>query len=258
MQRMRTLWSSSCLILVACGLVACGPSTAKPDAGPDTSCGLDCAAQARFGLLENRCFEYSSDPLNKQDPPALGAWVRPVFTLEGGVKVMPVEYRQSGQIRMIDRFGIVNGELLLMRREFSGSGQSVTYRTGEVIAGVKWLAQDTGVGENFSTATSAFVVNQAGVGETTATSYRVTTAAASTSELRTPLSTFPSGLKVLPGETPDHGSDTRRVFVPDVGFVVIASSFTLIPGTSLPLAVQRIRDPGTPDGGAEDCSLGSP
>lgn len=239
--------------------LACGekPNTMQ-DAGPDTTCGLDCVAQNRYGLVVNRCFEYSSDPLNKQDPPALGMWVKPVFTLEGGVKVLPVEYRQNGQIKMIDSFAFVNGDLTLMRREFSGTGQSVTYKTSDVITGVKWLSTASGAGETYTTSTSAFVVNQSGNGTTTPTTYRMTTADATSSELRTPLQTYTTGLKLLAGETPDHGSDPRRVYVPDVGFTVIASTFTLAPGSPLPFHVQRIRDIGTPDGGNEDCSLGAP
>lgn len=244
---------------MAClALVACGPkTTTQQDAGPDTSCGLDCAAQQKYGLIIDRCFEYSSDPLAPQDPPALGLWVRPVFTIEGGVRVLPVEYRQNGQIKMIDNFGIKDGSLYLMRREFSGTGQSVTYKTGMDITGVQWLTQGSGAGETYTTNTDAFVANQSG-GLSTPTTYRMTTADASSSELRTPLTTYTSGLKLLVGETPDHGSDPRRVYVPDVGFVVLASSFSLVPGTTTPLSVQKIRDIGSPDGGSEGCSLGVP
>ncbi|MCC6334569.1 MAG: hypothetical protein IT380_11350 [Myxococcales bacterium] len=248
--------------LLALGLslfvLACGPKpTTMQDAGPDTSCGLDCVAQARYGLIVERCFEYSSDPLNAQDPPTLGAWVRPVFTLEGGVKVIPVEYRQNGQIRMIDSFSIVDGNLRLMRREFAGTGQSVTYKTGMDITGVQWLTQGSSAGETYTSSTDAFIANQSST-MTVPTTYRMTTAAASASELRTPLETYTSGLKLLVGETPDHGSDPRRVYVPDVGFVVLASSFSLVPGTTVAVSLQKIRDIGSPDGGSDACSLGRP
>lgn len=247
------------LLVLGLPLVACGPKmNTMQDAGPDTSCGLDCVAQRRYGLLINRCFEYSSDPLTKQDPPALGLWVKPVFPLEGGVKVLPVEYRINGQIKMIDNFGIVDGDLVLMRREFSGTGQSVTYKKNDVITGVKWLSTASGSGETYTTSTSAFVVNQAGNGMTSPTTYIMTTADATSSELRTPMQTFTTGMKLLVSETPDHGSDPRRVYVPDVGFTVVSSTFTLAPGSALPFHVQRIRDIGTPDGGNEDCSLGAP
>lgn len=248
----------SLLSLITAVLVACGPSTpSHQDAGPDTSCGLDCAAQNRYGLIVDRCFEYSESTSTPQDPPALGLWVRPVFTLEGGVQVLPVEYRVNGQIKMIDSFMIKDTALFLARREFSGTGQSVTYKTGMDITGVQWLAMESGAGETYTTDTEAFVANQSG-GVSTATTYRMTTAAASSSELKTVLNTYTSGLKLLVGETPDHGSDPRRVFVPDVGFVVIASSFSLVPGTTVPLSLQKIRDIGSPDGGSEGCSLGVP
>lgn len=247
-----------CLLVLVAGLMACGgkPLT-KVDAGIDTSCGIDCAAQTTYGLLVNRCFEYSSDSVTAHDPPALGAWVKPVRTLEGGVTVLPVEYRIGGQLRMTDNFSIINGELYLMRREFNGAG-SITYKTGSAITGVKWLVPTAGPGENYSTDVDGFVVGTSGSGVTTPTNYRMTTAAGAASELRTPFATFAEGLKLLPGETPDHGADTRRIFVAGVGFVVISSALSFTPGQSLPYIVQRIRDPGTPDGGAADCSLGSP
>lgn len=246
------------LSLIASVLAACGPRpTTTPDAGPDTSCGLDCAAQNRYGLIVDRCFEYSDSNTTPADPPALGAWVRPVFTLEGGLKVLPVEYRVNGQIKMIDSFTIRGGALYLVRREFSGTGQSVTYKTGMDITGVQWLQMESGAGETYTTETDAFVANPSG-GVSTPTTYRMSTAAASASELKTVLTTYTSGLKLLVGETPDHGSDPRRVFVPDVGFVLIASSFSLRPGTAASYHLQKIRDIGSPDGGSEGCSVGAP
>src|SRR4051794_124877 len=84
---------------------ACGPAKPTPDAGPDTSCGLDCASQEIFGLIKNRCFEYSDDPLNKQTPPALGVWVKPdLFKLEGGIDTIEVDYRKGGQTVQLDYF----------------------------------------------------------------------------------------------------------------------------------------------------------
>jgi hypothetical protein len=251
---MRTLRLVPVLLLAACG----GP-TSKPDAGPDTSCGLDCAAQARFGLIVNRCFEYSSETLNTQDPPALGAWVKDVFTLEGGIKVLPVEYRQNGQIRMIDSFGIVDGQLRLMRREFSNTSQSVTYRDdANTIVGARWFPLDVGAGQTYEDTPQAFVVGGSGVGTTEATSFKVTTVAGTTSQLRTPLEPYADGMQLIFSETPNHGSDSQRVFVPDVGFILIASDFSLTQGSPTPLRLQRIRDIGTPDAGTADCSLGAP
>ena len=245
------------VIVTACGQVSKGGT----DAGPDTSCGLDCAAQATYGLVVNRCFEYSDDASKKTDPPAMGAQVLPVFTLDNKLKVLPVEYRQGGQLKMRDSFAIQNGELLLIRREFTQSNQSVTYRDSMLQAsGVKWLQTHSAAGETSTTMVKALVVNAAGAMSSTDSSYRVTTAAPSASELRTPLNAYIDGVKLLFSENPtDNGSDSRRVFVPQVGFVLIASPFSLSPGApTTPLMLQRIRDIGSPDAGAGDCSLGAP
>ena len=250
MRRMRFL-SVSCL---AVGLMtACGPARPKPDAGPDTSCGIDCVAQENYGLIINRCFEYSTDPLSKQTPPSLGIWVREVFELEGGVPTIPVEYRVGGQTLQTDYFAIKNGDLLLMRR-IAGSG-SVTYRTDTTITGVKWLTLGTAAGENFSTETTAFLSRD---NSSTATSYRITTDLPTGGEKKTPLATYDTAIKILFGESPDHGSDPRRIFVPGTGFTVIASPFNLAGGSPTPHVLQRIRDLGTADAGTEACSLGVP
>lgn len=242
--------------------VGCGSSSmGSHDAGPDTSCGLDCVAQANYGLVINRCFEYSDDASKKKDPPLLGAQVLPVFTLDNNVKVLPVEYRQGGQLKMRDSFTIKNGDLLLVRREFLDSNQSVTYRDSSLaIAGVTWLHLDSSSGETYTSTAKALVVDASGTSHSNDTSYRVTTAVPSASELNTPLNNSIDGLKLLPSESPtDHGSDARRIFVSGVGFVLIASPFSLTPGAqTTPLMLQRIRDIGTPDAGAGDCSLGAP
>lgn len=255
MRRMRSI-----LVAVALGLfAACGPVKPKPDAGPDTSCGLDCVAQEYFGLVLNRCFEYSTDPLTKQTPPSLGVWVRDrepsgeLFKLEGGIPVISVEYRQGGQIVQSDYFTFNGGDLTLMRR-IAGT-QSVTYRTDMAITGVKWLTQGTAAGENFSTNTTAFLSRD---NSSTATAYRITTDAPTAAEKKTPLATYENGFKILFGESPDHGADSRRVFVPGTGFVIIASPFNLLGGSPTPHHLQRIRDIGTADAGAESCSLGVP
>lgn len=233
---------------------ACGPAKPTPDAGPDTSCGLDCASQEVFGLIKNRCFEYSNDPLAKQTPPELGVWVKPdLFELEGGIQTISVEYRKGGQIVQTDFFTFKNGDLMLMRR-IAGS-QSVTYRTGTTITGVKWLSPTTGAGENFSTMTSAFLSRD---DSSTPTDYRITTDAPTTAEKRTPLATYDTAFKVLFGESPDHGSDSRRIFVPGTGFTIIASPFNLLGGSPTPVYLQRIREIGTADAGTESCSLGLP
>ena len=248
--------------LLAVAVTACGTSsTGGADAGPDTRCGLDCAAQATYGLVVGRCFEYSDDSTRKKDPPSLGVLVLPVFTLDNSVKVLPVEYRQSGQLKMRDSFVFKNGDLLLARREFPGTDQSVTYRDSALaVSGVKWLQRDSASGETYTSAVKALVVNAAGMSNSTDSSYRVTTAVPSAAELKTPLNGYLDGLKLITGESPtDNGSDPRRVFVPNVGFVLIASPLSLTPGTpTTPMSLQRIRDMGTPDAGSGDCSLGAP
>jgi hypothetical protein len=247
------------LLLLA---TACGSSgTGSLDAGPDTRCGLDCVAQANYGLVVNRCFEYSDEASKKKDPPLLGALVLPVFTLDNNVKVLPVEYRQGGQLKMRDSFTLKNGDLVLVRREFLDSNQSVTYRDASLaISGVTWLHLNSSSGETSTSAVKAFVVDAAGKSTSNDATYRVTTATPSASELNTPLNNYLDGLKLLPGESPtDHGSDARRIFVSGVGFVLIASPFSLAAGAqTTPLMLQRIRDLGTPDAGPGECSLGAP
>lgn len=239
--------------LLALGLlVGCGAPKPTPDAGPDTSCGLDCVAQENYGLIVNRCFEYTDDPLTPKTPPSLGVWVREVFELEGGIKSIPVEYRQGGQTMQTDYFTIKNGELWLLRR--ADRTGSVTYRTDTAITGVKWLALGTVSGENFSTSTTAFLTDNT----STATAYRITTDTPTGGEKKTPAGTYETAVKILFGETPDHGADPRRIFVPGVGFTVVASPFSLLGGSPTPHLLQRVRDIGTADAGPEVCSLGVP
>ena len=250
MRGMRTTLLSVAVVLGT----ACGPVKPTVDAGPDTSCGLDCAAQEAYGLILNRCFEYSADPSNKQPSPELGVLVKPeLFELEGGIKTIAVEYRKLGQPVQTDYFTIKNGDLTLMRR--IAGNFSVTYRTDTAITGVKWLSTGTAAGENFSTSTTAFLSRD---DSSTATSYRITTDTPTGAEKRTPLATYDDAYKILIGESPDHGSDPRRVFVRGTGFTVIASPFNLLGGSPTPVYLQRIRDIGTADAGPESCSLGTP
>lgn len=250
---------SALTLIPAALLFACGPMKMTPDSGPDTSCGLDCAAQQRYGLILDRCFEYSTDGTTGSNPPSLGVWVRKentadgLFELEGGVKTITVEYRQGGQTVQSDAFTIKNGDLYLMRR--IAGGRSVTFKTDAAITGVKWLTMATASGENYSTTTSAFLSSD---NSTTPTTYRITTDVPTAMEKRTPLMTYDAAIKVLFGESPDHGADPRRVYVPDVGFTVIASPFNLAGGSPTPHYLQRIRDIGTPDAGTDACSLGAP
>lgn len=247
---MRTLPLFAALVLLSCG-------APKPtaDAGPDTSCGLDCAAQAHYGLILNRCFEYSNDRFGGQAPPALGVWVSPTLTeLEGGLKTLEVQYRQGGQVVQTDFFNLVNGDLVLLRR--IAGNQSVTYKTTGAISGVKWLSLSTGAGENFSTSADAFLSRD---NSTNPSTYRVTTQAPDVTEKRTPSGTYDTGFTMLFGESPTaYGTDSRRTFVPGTGFTVLTSPFNLAGGSPTPVYLQRVRDIGTADAGTESCSVGVP
>lgn len=248
--RMRTFLLLAALALTA----ACGAPKPVVDAGPDTSCGLDCVTQAHYGLIFNRCFEYSNDRFSGQTPPALGVWVQPsLFELEGGKKSIEVQYRQSGQIVQTDFFDLRNGDLVLLRR--IAQNQSVTYKTGADITGVKWLTVSTAAAENFSTESTAFLSRD---NSSTPVSYRMSTQAPSAAEQRTPLKTFDSAFTMVFGETPSFGADSRRVFMPGIGFTLIASPFNLVGGSPTPVYLQRIRDIGTADAGTDSCSLGAP
>jgi hypothetical protein len=235
--------------LVACSGVGCsGNGNPTVDAGPmiDTSCGFDCAAQERYGLIAGRCFEYSNTSA-VVDPPALAAEVLAKRNVEG-VDVMDVAYTRTGNPVMRDLFTIVNGELKLVRREFGASGSSVAYKdsTGK-LTGVKWLEPGTGPGENFSTMTEADVIFPPAARVTTSTTYRVTTNAPSGTDLRFPIGTYDAGVRMLITETPDpHGNDSRRTWVPGVGFALVTSPLATT-GTPLEYSLQKVKD--IPDGG---------
>jgi len=240
-------------------LTACSGTPNKVvDAGRtiDTSCGLDCEAQQTYGLMINTCFEYASSP-TASDPPAIGAWVKDVFTLEGGVKTIPVEYRQAGQTKMYDYFSIApDGRLLLMRREFI-AGQSVTFKndTNDIV-GVPWLELTSDLGTNIASTATADVLN--GTRTQESVTYRVTLDQPSASQLLNPVQAdaFDGGLRLLFSESPDHGSDAVRIWVPKVGFINFSTAFSLSGGTASQYRLQKIRTIGN-DGGAT-CSLGAP
>lgn len=221
----------------------------------DTSCGLDCEAQKKFGLIINTCFEYADSP-TATDPPAIGAVVKELFTLEGGIKTIPVEYRASGQTKMIDYFGITDGKLLLMRREFS-AGQSVTFKNAaNDITGVAWLDLTSDLGTNLSSTSNADVLTGGSNRKSESTTYRVTLDAPSQSQITEPIQAepFDGGLRMLFSESPDHGSDAVRIWVPQLGFINFSTSFEIAAGTASQYRLQKIRTIGT-DGGAQ-CSLG--
>jgi hypothetical protein len=240
-------------------LAACGPPPKPiPDAGVDTSCGIDCASQNHYGLVVGRCFEYS-DTFSAQSPASLGALVRQVLNLEGNVPVIQVDYLQGGLTRMTDSFMIVGGDLKHARREFFPVAQSVTYKDDAgKITGVTWLHHNSADGENASTTTAADVSATTGR-RTDATTYRASFSAAGTTELNVPLKKYDSGLQMLFAETPtEHGLDGRRVFVPETGFILFSTSFSLTPGPQvLQYRLQKIRDLSA-DGGGVDCGQGVP
>jgi len=236
-------------VLLFPALVACSGGRPTPDAGMiDTSCGFDCAAQEKYGLIAGRCFEYSNTGA-MVDPPALAAEVRAVRDVEG-VQVMDVAYTRTGNPVMLDLFTIVNGELKLVRREFGTGGTSVAYKdsTGK-LAGVKWLAPGTQSGENFSTTVTADVIAPPAARMMMDTTYRVTTSQPSGADLRFPIGTFDAGVGMLIIESPvDHGSDSRRTWIPGVGFALVTTPLVLTGGMPREYALQKVKD--TPDGGA--------
>lgn len=245
-------------LLCLFALTACGPMRPTSDAGPtvDDSCGIDCVAQKRFNIIANRCFEYSTSDTSKIDPPKLGVFVKPVATLEGGIKVMPLEYREGGQTLMLDNFTFENGALKLIRREFPRQGRSVTFRNEAMaITGVTWLAADFGPGQAQTSAGQADNVDQAGMHMYEASTYRVSTRAATAQELKTPLKEYPSALRMLTSQMPDRGADPLRTFVPDEGFISISSAFNFAGGNPTAVHLQRVRDVGASD---PACSLGMP
>ncbi len=246
--------------LAALALFGCSPDPEPvPDAGIDDTCGIDCEAQNRFGLIADRCFEYS-DTQDRQDSPTIGALVRPVRELEGGVKVIPVEYSESGVGRMEDLFMIVGGELRLARRTFTASGDRVDYRDeASNIIGVTWLQPDTSAGQNFSTQAHADVL-AGGQGSNQPTTFTVVASAPTPGEERVPHGHFPDSVKLLFNETrpPPHGLDSRRVFQQDLGFTLFSSSFTLAGSSPREFRLQGVRDVGTEEGGTHTCGFAGP
>lgn len=246
------------LLAAALCLAACGPPKPKPDGGTpvDTSCGLDCALQARFGLLVGTCFEYSNTAAG-QNPASLGAEVLEVFTLEGAVKVLPLRYTELGQERMRDSFAFADGELRLMRREFAG-GNSVTWKdASNAIVGVGWLKADTAAGQTLEVTRTATTVQGGGTGSNAEQAHKVTFTAAGTSDLATPLATYDGGVTMLFNAAP--ATDNRRVWVPHVGFIGFSNSFSLTTTSATPYKLQKIRDLKATDAGTPVlCGFGAP
>ena len=225
-----------------------------PDAGPDTSCGIDCEAQQRYGLILNRCFEYT-DTTAAQTPPALGVLVTEKRTLEGDVPVISVDYSQSGARKMTDSFMLTGGKLVLARREWV-SGGSVTYKDPDGnITGVDLWQPGTAVNENFSTQSSADFITPGGMRQTDDTSFTVVTSAPAATDKTVPLGTFDNAIRLVVNEQPSHAFDSRRIFVEGTGFTVISTSLSSTASGGTPYLLQAIRDIGTPDGGTTPCGL---
>ncbi|MBX5483777.1 MAG: hypothetical protein IRZ16_18285 [Myxococcaceae bacterium] len=243
------------VVAIALAASACGKEPAPPpDAGVDTSCGIDCEAQNRYGLILHRCFEYT-DTSSAQTLPALGVLVSEVTHLESGPPVIKVEYSQAGARKMTDSFMIVDGTLKLARREWV-SGGSVTYKDAEgTIVGVDLWQLDTAAGQNFSTEASADFISPNGTRQTEETTFSVVTAAPTTTEKTVPAGTFDNAIKVLVNEQPPHGMDPRRIFVEGTGFTLISTALSATPGSGKEYRLQGIRDIGTPDAGAQACGL---
>jgi hypothetical protein len=236
-------------VLPALALAACGPAKTTPDAGVDSSCGIDCAAQADYGLLPQTCFEYSTSN-TASTPPALGVQVGKVETLEGGLQVMPVTYKVGGSIQQQDYFTVRDGALVLVRRTWL-PGQSASYQddTGALV-GVTWLGADQGVGENVRNSVRVRLIS-GGTEKVEATQYNVGILQPSALELQTPKETYTAGLKLLLDEIPAHASsDTRRVLVRGTGFTLIASPLSYDGSTATEFKLQSVR---TLADGSYDC-----
>ena len=246
----------SCLMgsaVAVLALAACGtPEPAPTDAGVDTSCGIDCEAQAVFGLLPQRCFEYT-DTQQMQDTPALGVLVQPAEDLET-VKVIPVRYYQGGIIKMTDFFMFAGKELRLARRSFVGA-QSVTYRDADgAILGATWFPPGTAVGQNFTSNVEA-VVSTGSSTNTESTTFTVVTSPPSASERTVPHGEYADAIKLIFNEQPAHGMDARRIIQPDLGVTLFSSSFNLSGTGATEYRLQTVRDIGEGD---HSCGLTPP
>jgi hypothetical protein len=244
----------SCLVVLSLTWVACGAAKkpTAPTAHVDTSCGLDCVAQKKYGLTVGTCFEYTTHPTGTSNPADLGVLVRPVSSLEDDVKVLDLEYWQSGQRLMTDSVLLTDGELRLARR--SGTFGSFSYESAETgtITGVPWIKAATKAGDTFSTVAQVDVITSSGRTSESVT-FRVNAVAPDLAEheLTVPAKTYDTGLKLIVNEQPAHLTDPQRIFVPEVGFVQISSRL----GQSGAYETYRLQKVRTAD---TDCGLGSP
>jgi len=226
-------------------LLACGEEQQPPPGRTiDTSCGLDCEAQQRYGLTLNRCFEYT-DTAEAQEFIPLAVHVLPqLATLEGGVKALEVQYLGTGGLlKMTDYFTFDDLDLKLVRRKVSGTAsQSNSYQdANSQLVGVTLLSGDAAPGTSLTSDVRAQVTR----GTTTVedTNFRVSVHAASDAEKTVPEGTHPEALKLLTFETPDHAPDPVRVFVPGLGFIRLDTRLTLTAtDEAKTYLLQRVRD----------------
>jgi len=248
--------SSAALAIAALAFCACPQPHHEPvDAGPDTSCGLDCAAQAQFGLITGRCFEYSADPNTPETfqypfviwvPPLSTGGEKQPFTIEGNVVTLRVNYLVGTLQRGYDLFTIPNGTLTLARRNVqSGGTDSITYFQDGKIDGVQWLPSGTVTGAEIETVRDAKHLNDT---VDSNTSYRITTTELTSELQKTVNNAFSTdgGFAMIYGESPAHFADALRVFVPGLGFTQITPTARIVP--AVPYYLQNVRDID-PDGG---------
>jgi hypothetical protein len=258
-QAMKTWLGCVCVASVAvwamgCGSSSEGPRRLIPGSTVDDSCGVDCDAQAHYGLTLSTCFEYTTQASGTSDPADLGVFVRGVGKLEGDVPVIDLEYRQSGQILRTDSIRLTDGDFLLARR--SGTFGSYTYvNDAGVPEGVAWLRAGSKVGQASTTVATVDAIVD-GTRAKVPVSYRVDVVTPSVSEkdLTVPQGSYDEGLKLIVTENPSHDTDPQRVFVPSVGFVRFTSKL----GQSGNYQTYRLQKFRPIPEGDESCGLGSP
>ena len=205
-------------------------------------------------MMTGTCFEYSDSNSTASMTPTLGVLVKPPLTLDGTTPAMQLEYRIGGQAKMIDSFVFTDGDLYLVRREWPVGGDSVTYKNADSkIAGVRWMTPGSEAGNTLMSSPKADLVDRSGTHTPQDVAYSVTFASPNAVELKTPMMNFDAGLTLVLNETPNTGTDPKRIFVPGVGFAVISTSLAKGGGTALPRYLQKIRTNG--DAGVTDCSL---
>jgi hypothetical protein len=225
-------------------LLACGGGEPQPPPGRtiDTSCGLDCEAQQRYGLTFDRCFEYT-DTAEAQEFVPLAVHVLPqLATLEGDVKSLEVQYLGTGGIlKMTDYFVFDDLDLKLVRRKLANAN-SVSYLDGsDNLVGVTLVSGEAAAGTNLTSDVRARV--NVGTSTVEDTTFRVSVQATSDSEKTVPEGTHPDALKLLLSETPDHAPDLVRVFVPELGFIRMDTRLSLTPSdAATTYSLQRVRD----------------